>query len=387
MAKLWQRSRNADGKSQLHEISLTDLKIERPSVIFLSGYFTTDDQPGYIAGALKRLEEMMQNRPGHDVTPAAEATPDPKPLAQGADNGTPATETILRNADKPVDLYAWSHTSLANIFNMAAYNLKPGSRASQAAYSLAQGVIMPLVAKDFGLDGNGQMTGTPLPAEDAKKNLRNITLFGYSAGTIVAQECFNASMQMMQKIGYSADQARDVLQEVALVSTGNVSRPTKEKDRFTTLYLVASNDRIIRAKNRIWRPLKTLFARFARNLNIKSLSATSAFISAAVTKKKWEWRNRDGKTWKEKITPLIPSWTMIKSYHELPHYITHDENLSQFAKVVQYSLTNAINRAEGDGKRLTPMQMLAPPAGVADAEAAAYNQKIAKAIVPEKVRI
>lgn len=385
MAKLWQRSRNADGKSQLHEISLTDLKIERPSVIFLSGYFTTDDQPGYIAGALKRLEEMMQNRPGHDVirAQATGATPDPKPLATPA----PAAETILRNADKPVDLYAWSHTSLANIFNMAAYNLKPGSRASQAAYSLAQGVIMPLVAKDFGLDGNGQMTGTPLPAEDAKKNLRNITLFGYSAGTIVAQECFNASMQMMQKIGYSADQARDVLQEVALVSTGNVSRPTKEKDRFTTLYLVASNDRIIRAKNRIWRPLKTMFARFARNLNIKSLSTTSAFISAAVTQKKWEWRNRDGRTWKEKITPLIPSWTMIKSYHELPHYITHDENLSQFAKVVQYGLTNAINRAEGDGKRLTPMQMLAPPAGVADTEAAAYNQKIAKAIVPEKVRI
>lgn len=393
MAKLWQRSRNADGKSQLHDISLTDLKIERPSVIFLSGYFTTDDQPGYIAGALKRLEEMMQNRPGHDVIPATETTLAPQPLAQGAGSGTPAPveATVIRNADKPVDLYAWSHTSLANIFNMAAYNLKPGSRASQAAYSLAQGVIMPLVAKDFGLDGNGQMTGTPLPAEEAKKNLRNITLFGYSAGTIVAQECFNASMQMMQKIGYSADQARDVLQEVALVSTGNVSRPTKEKDRFTTLYLVASNDRIIRAKNRIWRPLKTMFARFARNLNIKALSPTSAFISAAVTKKKWEWRNRDGKTWKEKITPLIPSWTMIKSYHELPHYITHDEDLSQFAKVVQYGLTNAINRAEsgsdGSGKRITPMQMLAPPAGVPDTEATAYNQKIAKAIVPEQVRI
>jgi len=385
MAKLWQRSRDANGKSQLREISLTDLRIEKPSVIFLSGYFTTDSQPGYIAGALKRLEEMMQNRPGHDMVAAAEA----QPVAMGANGSTPAPAAvnIVRNADKPVELYAWSHSSLANIFNMAAYNIMPGSRASQPAQNLARGVIMPLVAKDFALDDNGQITGTPLPPEEAKKNLRNVTFFAYSAGTILAQECFNASMKMMQKIGYTADQARDVLHEVALVSTGNVSRPTKEKDRFTTLYLVASNDRIIRAKNRIWRPLKTLFARFARNLNIKALSATSAFISAAVTRQKWEWRMRDGKTWKEKIKPLIPSWTMIKSYHELPHYITHDENLSQFAKIVQYSLTNAINRAEGDGTRLTPMQMLAPPDGISAAEMASYNQKIAKAIVPEKVRI
>lgn len=389
MAKLWQRTRDASGKSQLHDISLTDLRIEKPSVIFLSGYFTTDDQPGYIAGALKRLEEMMHNRPGYDDLPANDAAPEQSPLAMGADGSTPtpAEARRIRNADKPVDLYTWSHTSLANIFNMAAYNVMPGSRASQPAQNLAQAVIMPLVAKDFGFDGNGQMTGTPLPADEAKKNLRNITFFAYSAGTIVAQECFNASMKMMQKIGYTKDQARDVLHEVALVSTGNVSRPTKEKDRFTTLYLVASNDRIIRAKNRIWRPLKTLFARFARNLNIKALSATSAFISAAVTREKFEWRMRDGKTWKEKIKPLIPSWTMIKSYHELPHYITHDENLSQFAKIVQYSLTNAINRAEGDGKTITPMQMLAPPNGVAAEEVASYNQKIAKAIVPEKVRI
>ena len=385
MAKLWQRTRGSDGKSHLHDISLTDLRIEKPSVIFLSGYFTTDDQPGYIAGALKRMEEMMQNRPGHDIV----AAPEQQPIAMSAENGKPtaAEVQVLRNADKSVDLYAWSHTSLANIFNMAAYNIMPGSRASQPAQNLAQGVIMPLVAKDFGLDGNGQMTGKPLPIDEAKKNLQNITFFAYSAGTIVAQECFNASMKMMQKIGYTKEQARDVLHEVALVSTGNVSRPTKEKDRFTTLYLVASNDRIIRAKNRIWRPLKTLFARFARNLNIKALSSTSAFISAAVTREKFEWRMRDGKTWKEKIKPLIPSWTMIKSYHELPHYITHDENLSQFAKIVQYSLTNAINRAEGDGMRLTPLQMLAPPNGVSAEEVANYNQKIAKAIVPEKVRI
>lgn len=357
MAKLWQRTRTADGKSQLHDISLTDLRIEKPSVIFLSGYFTTDNQPGFIAGALKRLEEIMGHRPApHD--------------------------------EKPVDLYAWSHSSLANIFNMAAYNLCPQSRASTAAYNLAQGVIMPLVAKDFKIDGDGNLSGTPLPLDEAKRNLRNITFFGYSAGTIVGQECFNASMKMMQKIGYTPEQAREALHEVALVSAGNVSRPSKEKDRFTTLYLVASNDKIIRAKNRIWAPLKTLFARFARNLNIKKLSATSAFISAAVTREKFEWRMRDGKTWKERITPLIPSWTMIKSYHELPHYITHDENLSQFAKIVNFSLTNAVNRAEDPAApRLSPLDLIRAPEGVPANDAAAYAAKIEKAMVGKDVRI
>src|SRR5690606_34224624 len=134
-------------------------------------------QPGYIAGALKRLEEMMQNRPGHDMVAAAEA----QPVAMGANGSTPAPAAvnIVRNADKPVELYAWSHSSLANIFNMAAYNIMPGSRASQPAQNLARGVIMPLVAKDFALDDNGQITGTPLPPEEAKKNLRNVTFFAY----------------------------------------------------------------------------------------------------------------------------------------------------------------------------------------------------------------
>lgn len=360
MAKLWQRTHTADGKSQLHDISLTDLRITRPSVIYLSGFMTTDSQPGFIAGGLKRLEEAMGHRPApHDA--------------------------------EDVDLYAWSHSSLTNVFNMAAYNLCPQSRASAASYALAQGVIMPLVVKDFKIDGDGNLSGTPLPAEEAKRNLRNITFFGYSAGTITAQECFNASLKMMKQLGYTADAARDVLHDVALVSAGNVSRPSKEKDRFTTVYLVASNDRIIRAKNRIWAPLKTLFARYARNLNIKKLSAASAFISAAVSKQSVEWRMAKGKTWQERIRPLIPSWTFIKSYHELPHYVTHDESLSQFAKIVNFALTNAVARAPvyagGDGKRLDPLEMIQPPKGIPAADAAAYNAKIEKAMVSKDVRI
>lgn len=360
MAKLWQRTRRADGTSQLQDISLTDLRITRPSVIYLSGFLTLDSQPGFIAGGLKRLEEIMGHRPApHDAEHA--------------------------------DLYAWSHTNLANVFNMAAYNVSPETRACAAAQSLARAVIMPLVTRDFKLDGDGRISGAPLPPDEAKRNLRNITFFGYSAGTIAAQECYNASLEMMQKLGYAKDDARSVLQEVALISAGNVSRPSKEKDRFTTVYLVASNDKIIRAKNRIWSPLKTMFARFARNLNIKKLSATSAFISAAVSKQKWEWRVANGKTWQERIRPLIPSWTFVKSYHELPHYVTHDENLSQFAKIVNFALTNAVARAPayagGEGKKLDPLDMIQPPQGIPANDAAAYTAKIRQAMVGKDVRI
>lgn len=350
MAKLWQRSRTAEGKSQLHEADLAQLRLRTPALISLTGFFTTDDEPGFIAGALKRMEEMMAARPG-----------------------TPA----------PVDLYAWSHTSLKNIFNLAAYNLRPQSRASEAGYALASGVIMPLVTQDFVRGKDGSVAGTPLAAEDAKRNLRNITFFGYSAGTILAQECYNAALDMMQKTGFRKDAARDILHEVVLVSAGNISRPSREKDRFTTLYLVASNDRIIRAKNRIWRPLKTLFARYARNLTIKPLSKTSLFVSAAVKKQMWEWRTQAGETWQQKITPLLPSWTLIKSYHELPHYITHDENLSQFAKIAGYALTNATARTE----RVAPLDLIAPPATVAAQEAAAYRERIRRAVVADNVRV
>lgn len=335
MAKLWQRSRTAEGVSQLSEIDLARLRITAPAVISLTGFSTSDNEPGLIAGAIKRIEELLGTQQKKEV---------------------------------PTEIYAWSHSGLRNIFNLAAYNLHPQHHASQAGYKLASGVIMPLVMT---------ITGAPLPVEEAKRNLRHITFFGYSAGTILAQECFNAAFEMMQKTGYQKKEAREILHEVVLVSAGNISRPSQEKNRFTTLYLVASNDKIIRAKNRIWRPLRTLFARYARNLTIKPLSETSLFISATVKKDSWEWRTHEGKTWRQKIIPMIPSWTMIKSYHELPHYVTHDENLSQFAKIASYAITNAATRTG----RMTPLELIAPPSTVPAPEADTYKARILRATI------
>lgn len=349
MSKLWYRTRNDDGKSQLHEVDLSAFRIDAPTVIYLSGFLTTNNQPGFIAGALKRLEELLTHRAPVD--------------------------------DVPVKLYSWSHSSLANLFNMAAYNGFPNSKSSDAGHTFAAGVILPLVCADFARDDKGRASGSPLPAEDAKRNLRNITLLTYSAGTVTAQEIFNASLKMMKQCGYAEGLAREVLREVVLVSTGNVSRPSKEKDRFTTVYLVATNDIVVRGKNALWAPFRTLasktFAVHRDELQAERLCQTSLFVTARLNKEEWEWRkNRDVK-WLDKINPLLPAWTMVNSNHELPYYITHDEQLSPFANIALYTLTNAIQRDA------TPdvYALIQPPKGAEPDEAAFYKDKIKKACV------
>lgn len=345
MGKLWRRTQKGEkGGHGLVEVDLSALKTDRPSVIFLTGFFTCDTTPQHIRTALKTMAEMMADRPG---------------------------------AQPPADVYAWSHAGLKEIFNLAAYDLRPGSRSSKNGYRLAAGVIMPLVAQNFKMDAKGNVTGAPLPLDEAKKNLRNITFFGYSAGTITAQEAFNASLKMMKKIGYSEKDARDALHETVLISVGVMSRPGRERDRFTTLYLEATNDKLVNFKNRMWAPLRSLFSWFASKLKIQRLSDSSAIISAAVRKRNWEMRRRGDATEKQEVKTLLPKWFPVKSYHELPRYVTEDEGLSPFAKIVEYSLTNAVAR----DRRLSPLELMEPPAAAAPADAAAYRAKIAKAVI------
>lgn len=350
MAKLWRRPREDEDKTnQIHEVDLPALRVDRPSIIFLNGFFTQDHTPQYIRASIRNMEELMANRPGEKT---------------------------------PVEVYAWSHHGLSDLFNVAAYSVFPNGRACRAARQLAAGLILPLAVKDLKIGADGKASGTPLPLEEVKKNLRNITFFGYSAGTITAQECFNASLQMMQQAGFSEKDAREALHEVVCISVGTMSRPAQEKDRFTTLFLEATNDKIVEIKNRLWSPLRVLFARVANRLKIEPLSESSAIITAAVSKKNWESRVRDGKTVRERIRSLLPKWTMMKSYHELPRYVTQDEDLSPFAKMVHYALANAAARTE----RLDPLKLLEPPAGVDDATALAYRGKIAKAYRPKPKR-
>jgi len=338
MAKLWKKTTDTDGKPQLQELDLPTLAISSPTIIYLSGFLTTDKQPSYVEEGIQCMEELLQGRPELQSSP---------------------------------NIYVWSHTRLRNVFNIAAYNLSPQSAYSANAEKLAKGVIMPLVSDN----------GKPLPFEEAQKRLRNLTFFGYSAGTVVAQEAFNASMEMMQKIGYKPEDARKLMKEIVLISTGNMSSPSKEKNRFTTLYLAGSNDIFVRWKNRIWNPLRNIFARFARRLVIKPLSDTSLLITTVIKKKFWHWRKtQDGQKTKKNISPQLPRWTLLSTNHELPHYITSDDEHNQFSKIVLHALINAVNRKE------TPdvLKLLEPATSHSPEEIAAYRERIAKAMVMKK---
>ncbi|MCC7037800.1 MAG: hypothetical protein IT560_10915 [Alphaproteobacteria bacterium] len=344
MGKLWRRAKQDEVAAHgLQQVDLDTLRLEKPAVIFLTGFFTYDDTPQHIRAAFKGINEL-----------------------------TNATEQ-----GRQADTYVWSHAGLKEIFNLAAYEAFPAKRASENGYDLSRGVIMPLVAKDFKMDADGNVTGTPLPPDEARRNLRNVTFFAYSAGTITAQECFNASVRMMKQVGYSDKDARDVLHEVALVSVGVMSRPGAEKNRFTTLYLEATNDRIVSMKNRMWTPLRAVFDWFAKKLKIKTLSPHSAIITGPVKKKDRETRMQDGKPVQKEIKGMLPKWFPFKSNHELPRYVTEDEDVSPFARIVQFSLGNAVAR----DRLLPPLDLLPPPAGTPQAEADAYRAKIATAVI------
>jgi hypothetical protein len=75
-----------------------------------------------------------------------------------------------------------------------------------------------MLTQTLGLDmGNampdGSCLGHKIPADEAAKRLRNLTFFGYSAGTIVAQETRNAATGMMKKIGYTEEEANKMRKE------------------------------------------------------------------------------------------------------------------------------------------------------------------------------
>lgn len=350
MGKLWQKRLNDTGQSELVEVEQASLLIDRPSVVFLSGFLTNNDKPKAIAGSIKNVQELLK---GHeDLAP------------------TPS-------------VYCWSHKGLSNLFNLAAYNTRPSSRSSDAGYDIGAAVLMPLVANNLKRESLTEVSGTPLPLEEAKKNLRNVTFFGYSAGGIVAQETYNATLRMMQGIGYSRQDAQEALKEVVLVAAGVFSRYRREKGRFTTLYLAATNDRMMRAKNWIWGTagtlLRTTFTSYGRKkkpLEIRPVSETSLLISAPVRPTLYDIKTdtETGERQKKYFKPLYPKFMFRRSYHELQHYMTQEEGNNAFANMALYALVNALTRQ----RRLAPLELLAAPQQALNAET--YNTKITAAL-------
>lgn len=327
MAKLWQRPHAPGAGQELSEADLSNVRIDRPTVVFLPGIFTTHSQKKHIAEGIDAVGDML------------------------ARNGEPLPQML-----------ALSHNDLANIFNIVAYNGNPDKAFSRSARQMAEAIILPLVTSG----------GKPLSENKAAANLRNLTLVGYSAGTVFAQEMYNAARDLMKKAGWAEDRARHVLGEVALIAMASVSRPSREKDRFTTLYLAATNDLAVRLKNRIWRPISRLFSRHSAELMIRRISRTSLLVTARMGRELWEWRsNPDGTPRKAEIAPLLPPRLKVRSNHELPHYMTCDDEHNAFSKVVLHGLINALRRKT----RLDAAQLLALPEGL-EKNAAEYRARI-----------
>jgi hypothetical protein len=333
MAKLWQRSRDPKTKSPVIEIAPSNLKITSPTVIFLPGIFTTDNKPAHIAESLDEVDAILRH-----------------PEAQKA---------------KP-QLYALSRKGLSGFFNLAAYNAQPHDACSREARKTANDLLLPLVVKD----------GHPLLRAEAQANLRNLTLVAYSAGSVFAQELYNGTLQGMKKAGYTQDEARLLLQEVVLISLATVSRPAEESNRFTTLYLAAANDLAVRAKNKLWKPVKELFALDTRDLKIQEISPTSLFITAYIPKKLWHQpEDETGTQHRHDITPLLPDRGGLRSHHEMPHYTTNDDGHNPFARIVLNGLVNAIHRTD----KQTPAQLLQPVTARTAQQYEAYLERLERA--------
>ena len=355
--KLWHRVPGEAGGAQLKEVDPGRLDIGRPTLIYLSGFLTNNNRPGFVDGSIRKIEELLKSAPPDAAQP---------------------------------DIYAWSHKGLSNLFNLARYDTSPESYSSAAGYTLAAGILLPLVAEDFKRLPDGSVQGRARSLEDAARRLRNVTLFGYSAGSIVAQETFNAALEMMKAVGFSEKDTRKLMKEVVLITAGCISRPTHETDRYATVTLVASNDRINRFKNWVWGTIgtarRTISTHYTRDkntkpLSIRPLSASYAFINAAVRSSNYEYKFDDsGSRVKKYISLLYPGWTGRRSYHELPHYVTTDPDNNDFARIVLHAVTNAVNRAGAP----EPLKLLDPPpgAGFSPESQAAYSWRIKQALRP-----
>ncbi len=333
MAKLWQRSRTPG--TALVEADLSSFCIDRPTVIFLPGIFTTHDKQQHILESIGDIESLVKR----------------------------AGEPLPR-------ILCGSYNSLSTIFNIAAYNGNPDRACSAEARKMAQSLILPLVTDK----------GEPISEAEAARRLRNLTLVGYSAGTVFAQEMYNAAVDLMTKSGWHADRARHVLGETVLISMAAVSRPSREKDRFTTIYLVASNDLAVRLKNRIWRPISRLFARHAGDLSIRKVSGASLLVTARMEGKMWEWREEeDGTPAKAPIAPLLP--VRLRSNHEPQHYMTCDDGHNGFSRIALYALINAIGR-----KARATVDSLLEPVGAKRRDEATYRARISNARIRGETR-
>ena len=352
MSVLWKKIKQAEGPSKLQEIEAGGVKLDRPTVIFLTGVFTTADHPQYVSGAISHLNEMLDSF--------------------GQDNSS------------HTDVMAWSYKSHKNnIKNVFAYNAMPEKYYSKQSRQFVYDFLLPHIASEYSFDKKGQLTGKPRKNAEVVAAFQNLTFLAYSYGSVFSQEVYHALSKTMNELGYSEKNTKFLISRIHQVSLGAVSRPMKEDGRYTSICLVATNDRISTHKRRLWWSTREMFASYTKNLSIRKLGKRNWYISAPVQKELWEPKeDKDGNiVMRNVIRPLFPKWWVRQSHHELQHYTTDRDDSNQFAKIARFALINCVKR----DRALRPAEITAPPKCLQnnknmDQECKTYASRIRKAM-------
>lgn len=338
-----------DLNNDFRKVELSDVKIDRPTVVYLPGRGQSDTNLGELSKGVHFVNKLC------------------------ADLETPPSVYIWSHSDK------YNKSNIKSLLHVAAVNYGWGY-SSPAGKDLAAGLIGPLVLSP---------EGKPLPYHEVQKNLRNLTLLGYCLGSTTAQELYNASLKMMRQAGYPRGQARRLLREVVLVSFANFTRPRRERHRWTTLSLVNTDDVFIGVKdllvNTLARPISNPVKIVGRmlhetsgvdKLKIKILSQSSTLVKSAVKGNLTRHILREAF---QNVTHARWKWT---TSHDARSYVT-DEESNQLAGIAKRGVMNAVG-AYGQGRtsKLGSLDLLKEPEGYKETQeqAIAHIHKIERGL-------
>lgn len=305
--KIWKK--NEPG-SAAQDVAFKSITIDRPTLVFFSGFMSFHSGTKTTFSRLKIFEKMLQK------------------------------DGVTNKSDYQV--FTATYKNKSTLFNALSY-CGYKNYASKTSQYFVDSVIMPLVLNE---------DGAPRDKKTAANNLRNLTLGGYSVGTVIVQELYNAATKSMVKAGFSKKDTKELLGDVVCISMGTMSTPSRERKRFKTVYMVGTNDRLANIKNKVFeasQALKKRFNRTVRDLRISRIADNALIIRAEVNNDMTEpyIDKADGqKKWRP-IRKLYPETYRYDSGHELSHYISEDDNQAPFSRICRFVLTNAIDR-DGD---------------------------------------
>lgn len=104
--------------------------------------------------------------------------------------------------------------------------------------------FLPLLADNIRIaDDNVEMD--KLGLEEIKRRFRNLNIVAYSHGGAIAEQLGDTIRYYMQKIGYNEEETKQAMQEISLLTIGNVADIERNKNHFTALHIINERDNIV----------------------------------------------------------------------------------------------------------------------------------------------